>query len=945
MSDSNDENNSAFDQQLLKAENRIAKAISKLFNLEDILHDICHEIKLQLDFDFVSISLVFLSQNTVEAIYGIGIAESWANRSRHYLEEEEDLRDIQADIVKTARTEIIAGWDNRFDRWIYNTFRHDQINRIFTPILLVRNIKGEVVEDWFENFDWINDFVPQPSDEKDHTVIDINLTPDTGSHTVIGTIEAGYKNRCTPIPHEKVVNLAKLAAKYALEIRQMRLRCVLELIAENAKQILQADLITLHFLLDSHQSYYIYQVRSGSINDLVPEKFPPRLNEQGIGWQAIHERCPKFVVSNIESYNPVAHQEGSRSYAAFPLLIDDNKQKLIRQATATNITPEDNLYQEDCGSVVGVLYVHFKSTHELTENEKGRGKFIAERAVDAIWQAMTYQQVRDKARQLEALHSVTQSINQVPENADLLEHIAWNTLNVLAADIITIYAYRQTEKQFLTPPSIAGRFKEERKMKTAIQIGEIPFVLIEYGEPIYLSHIQDHEIFRHSPFAQRENIQAVAGILLKVDEDIVGVMFINYRRRHNFSKEEKKIIKTLASSAAAAIKNQRWMQTLSDIDREIITTLEPSKLVNLIVKRAVQMTGADLGVIRRLEPMSQDLIAQAIYPPNEVVEHEWERIKIGTGIAGTVALNQKPELIEDVQQDSRYISYFSDTLSELCVPILGKESADSGVIGVLNVESRRKIFTQRDLQRLEVLADLAVIAIQNAESKEKFASMKMMATLGDLTSQLLHRMKPDIGALRVFLREAIENLDHGNDYVLNEMERLINRISQNLGRMKGWRQEEPQCLRIEQVIFDTLKRVEKPSNIDICMETLDILPEVLAGEQQLIGIFDNLIQNAIDSMPNGGTLSISGLRGKQEPQCWAKIEITDTGYGISKDNLDKIFQLGFSTKSILGNMGFGLWWTQIQVESLGGHLVVDSNVDSGTKFTIILPAHREGIDR
>jgi signal transduction histidine kinase len=120
---------------------------------------------------------------------------------------------------------------------------------------------------------------------------------------------------------------------------------------------------------------------------------------------------------------------------------------------------------------------------------------------------------------------------------------------------------------------------------------------------------------------------------------------------------------------------------------------------------------------------------------------------------------------------------------------------------------------------------------------------------------------------------------------------------------------------------------------------------VFCGEQQLKGVFDNLIQNAIDAMPNGGTLSIVGMSVERESNLWIEICVKDTGLGIVEADLEKIFELGFTTKSDQGSMGFGLWWTRSQVESLGGQLVVNSMINQGSQFTLILPAHTASSQR
>ncbi|MBD2303020.1 hypothetical protein [Nostoc sp. FACHB-190] len=235
----------AFEQQILQAENQIAKATTELFRLEFILDRICHEIQDSLGFDFVNISLVIPASNTIEAVHGIGIGKNWVNRARHYLEDDPELRDIQADIVKECHTEIIAGHNERFDSWIFETFDHHNLVRIFTPIILMRDESGKTLEDWFEQYDWQENFVPNHiGTEKQHTIITMKPIPGYAPPKVIGSVEAGYENCDTKITHQQAIALAKLVAQRSLDIRKARLRYVLETVAENARHILRADFTT-----------------------------------------------------------------------------------------------------------------------------------------------------------------------------------------------------------------------------------------------------------------------------------------------------------------------------------------------------------------------------------------------------------------------------------------------------------------------------------------------------------------------------------------------------------------------------------------------------------------------------------------------------------------------------------------------------------------------------
>ncbi len=744
-----------FEHKIFDAYNQLEQATLEFSHLEEILKEVCQEIQSALHFEFISISLIDPEKNTIEAIYGTGIAQNWSGRAGHYIEEDPALRDIQADIVKNCktvcRTEIIFEWDDRFDRGIYEEQNHHELVRVYVPIALVRDENGKIREDnWFDN--WRPVAEEKEKSDGQHTIIDIhlpNISPE--AIEVIGTVEAGFNRKNQDrIEVEQAVALAKLVAQKALKIRQVQLSYILETITECARHFLGADSATINFLRDSHQNdttyqRYIYQVSKGKFTPLLLKKIPPRKN--GLGAKAIRDKQTRFIpdlsqdedVDALKEFNESAWDIGIRAIAAFPLLVENEP---------------------------GLLYVMFNREHTFTSEELRWGEIFAKRAIDAIRDARTHNRMRDKNRQLGILNSVIQSLVHTLAGEKLLRRIAGNALNILAADVVTIYEYIQTEKKFLLPPEIAGRLKSEQKRHAEIDEETVLFKLIEYG--YYPLYPMPESIFQDYSFAKREKIKSAVGILLRVEEEIVGIMFINYRRFHDFTSDEKQIIETLASSAAIAIKNQRWLTTLSDIENEIVTTLNQEKLLSLIVHRAVQITGADVGDILRLDYDKKEIIIETGYPPEfEVLDEQWSRLEIGEGITGLVAKDRKAIIVDDVNNDSHYKDYYKgyycNIQSELCVPLLDQKN----VLGVLNVESRTKnAFTQRDLARLKILANQAVIAIQNMENKkqlvaaEKLAKQLLNTTKSEkMSSQEVGNLLKKEGVSELFSKDAFQQTE------------------------------------------------------------------------------------------------------------------------------------------------------------------------------------------
>ena len=119
------------------------------------------------------------------------------------------------------------------------------------------------------------------------------------------------------------------------------------------------------------------------------------------------------------------------------------------------------------------------------------------------------------------------------------------------------------------------------------------------------------------------------------------------------------------------------------------------------------------------------------------------------------------------------------------------------------------------------------------------------------------------------------------------------------------------------------------------------LPVIMADGDQLSQVFLNLVKNAIEAMPNGGTLRIDTRKVALRSELGIEIKLADSGTGIEKENISRLFDLFFTTKK--NGTGLGLGICRGIVEAHGGTLDVESQIGEGTTFTIFLPedGHRQ----
>lgn len=586
-------------ENILNAGIEIENITSKIANQEEILHQISQEIQSSQNFDVVAIQLVSSWERTIETVIG----SEWAGIAKHYLEEDPDLRDIQADIFFSHKTEIIAGWDSRFDEWVYNRYNHQNLVRIFTPIFICRDIEGKIQKNWFENYNWhysrkwhetdFNEDWFKGNDNSDkskgqHTIIEPPTLPKDLELEVIGTVEVVYKDRNhgKAIEPQQAIQLTKFVCSKAVEILQTRFSYLLETIAQSAISLVNADSASLHFLKlpndrkvqqsDSEYINFLYGVFAGRTGRHIIQSCLPRKN--GIGQQAINEKTVQLIPEPIQRhnhqelkyFNSELYAEGIKSIAALPLFADHQQ---------------------------GVLYIHFRDEHQFTIDEKRLLESFNITANNAIKHAVSYLKLRQYTHQLIALHSLTTYLSYVTDRKELLHHLAAMIQNILGADIVTIYEYDAKNKKLIFPPYRAGKLKNDKASSKDINEDEVPYRLINKGKSVYIPQLDvyepqspEEELFKDSNFSIREDIKSVVGLLLKLEDEfkvhtslpahwvvnsietalgmvgtnkldtgvVCGVIFISYRRHFEFSSQEIHFLDILATWAAITMKRLKF---------------------------------------------------------------------------------------------------------------------------------------------------------------------------------------------------------------------------------------------------------------------------------------------------------------------------------------------------------------------------------------------------
>jgi signal transduction histidine kinase len=138
---------------------------------------------------------------------------------------------------------------------------------------------------------------------------------------------------------------------------------------------------------------------------------------------------------------------------------------------------------------------------------------------------------------------------------------------------------------------------------------------------------------------------------------------------------------------------------------------------------------------------------------------------------------------------------------------------------------------------------------------------------------------------------------------------------------------------LEQVVADVVGTLKVPENVEVSVSLDEGLHEVRADSNLLKRVFTNLLTNGVQAMPDGGSLSVTGTVSGDA----VTVVVSDTGVGVSEENVGKLFQPLFTTKA--KGTGLGLSVCKRIVEAHGGEISFESEEGVGSSFVIMFPAH------
>lgn len=316
--------------------------------------------------------------------------------------------------------------------------------------------------------------------------------------------------------------------------------------------------------------------------------------------------------------------------------------------------------------------------------------------------------------------------------------------------------------------------------------------------------------------------------------------------------------------------------------------------------------------------------------------------------------NKKPILEKEAFNNpniNKNLVSMLDVNEFVCVPLVVRDDV-IGVICADNIYSHKPI-TKEHVQLLSTFANHAALAIESADAykeltekviqlkdtQERLIRSERLAVIGNMAAYVAHEIRNPLvtigGFARTIMRASIQDnqIKKSAGIIVDEVGRL-EKILANIMDFSKPVESVKVISQINEILENTCSLMEpyfKNGRIKLIKKFDMKLPKIVMDSTQIKQVFLNLMKNAVESMHKEGSLLIETMVESE----YVKINITDTGEGMTTEILQNIFVPFFTTK--VDGTGVGLAVSQEIIDDHGGHIKVKSVLQGGTTFSIYLP--------
>jgi len=555
-----------------------------------------------------------------------------------------------------------------------------------------------------------------------------------------------------------------------------------------------------------------------------------------------------------------------------------------------------------------------------------------------------YQVTRHNEKRLSALNEVSAIVSQSLELEDILSAVVDKLKQVMGLDIVLIFLLDgdKQELKLVTHREVSEEFVAGLK---GLKVGEgFNGRVAQTGEPLVIEDAsEDPRLTRE--IVRREGIRAEIIVPLKAKGNVVGTLAGAMRESRQFLGEEVELLTTIGSQIGIGIENSQLYQRERLAAQQALASERRYREIFEDAHDAIWIHDSH-GNIIAANKATEELVG---YSSKELLGMNVRDFLAEEGLSLARQIRRKLFLGETVEQPYEQRLIRRDGTEAILKLTTNLMREDDKLKGFQNIA--RDVTREKEMQdKLRATyRELSESHQRLKESQEQLIQAEKLTSLGQLAASIAHEVNNPLSGVLAYTQLLAKKVRGDNIpkevalQYLSKMEAELTRSTKLIRHLLDFARQSPPALRqlnLNDVVnraFDLAAHSAELQHVQIVRELDPSLPNLMADFDQLHQVCTNLILNAIQAMPQGGKLTLRTSVDNGQ----LKMEVQDTGCGISPENMRKLFTPFFTTKHEVKGVGLGLAISYGIIQRHHGRIEVQSKKGEGTTFTIYLPLHHE----
>ena len=561
--------------------------------------------------------------------------------------------------------------------------------------------------------------------------------------------------------------------------------------------------------------------------------------------------------------------------------------------------------------------------------------------------------------ELDALYEAGKSIGSSTNLNDLLRQIVVLAATVTEAQVGSIMLLDE-HKEFLRVAAAIG-LEPDVVAQTRLPVGEsIAGYVAKSGEPLVIADVESDPRFKRTN-KEKYGAASMLCVPLRIKNSVLGVInMANKQGRTPFSEDDLRLLSTFASQAAVAVDDANQFEK------------SRRRLIEFEILHEISLQMHTLGSVGKFRELLVSKLRR-IFPIDYAVWFTWNR-ESGTLVPEGATGADKLPLTESGKIDLSKVPVEAVTIADLSIA-----NADLESVAVLSRKLSRRMeehhlypkpggafmaipiyrgnapayllclgssaehgYSDEDISLARLVISQSAVLF---ERERALVNSTRLLTMGSMISEISHDLRRPLNSIR----GSMSILWQRHPELLTELPMLkgledevhrMNELVRELVDFSNPNRYETTTLDLRQTIArvgELISQDLRKRHVSFASEFASANWEIIANKNQLIEMFLNLFLNALDAMPNGGTLTVRGLveRPEHKKSDYLAIKVIDSGAGIKKEHLSRVFDRYFTTKDT--GTGLGLAVVDRIMSAHNGTVRVESEEGKGACFTVYFP--------